>query len=86
MALHFQVPFESPPSLLWGHYLTVQCLGDGGRVRLQRVAHAGNEGELVIYLKQGFVVEGLLGVLSCPGVTVLLRDVALQQTKGLQGY
>ena len=44
--------------------------------------HTGEEEELVIYMKAGFVVEGLLEILGCCGATVLLRDVELQQTNG----
>lgn len=35
-----------------------------------------------IYLKQGFVTDGLLGVLNSPGTVVLLRDVGCQQIRG----
>ena len=32
-----------------------------------------------VYMKQEFVVEGLLGILNSPGSAVYIRDIAIQQ-------
>ena len=78
------------PGLLSGHFLTVHSFLSPYRAAMERdraALHAGcdvqkegtEEGkELVVYLKYGFVVEGLMDVLTCPGLTVLLKDVARQ--------
>ena len=59
--------------------------GGGGRgLEGGSQEEGGGSGEDVVrlYLKQGFVVEGLREVLSTPGNTVLLKDVDFQQRPG----
>lgn len=37
---------------------------------------------ITVYLKQGFVVDGVLGILRSPGEEVFLRDVGHHKTQG----
>lgn len=51
-------------------------------------AGSGGEGDeevasvIRVYLKQGFVLDGLLGILRSRGEAVFLRDVGHHQTEG----
>lgn len=63
---------------------TSQLLQEASRWRDGGDGGVGNEGAsmVTIYLKQGFVVDGLLGTLRSCGEVVVLRDVEQRKTSG----